>query len=260
VLSGVKDTRRPQLFGRADPKDGIMKAGDNIIFNFSENIECNYLQATTNFEVKGETNEAAIQEAPALQFGGKGYAESEARRNFADKNVTVEVMIKPDDVDEDMPIFSHGSDGNRLELWLTKKKTLKAVIDGMEKDFCLTHIDAVPDNFLFYDDGNGENLQLTDWEYAGMEDPHVDIAMFAIYAMYDRECVDRLIDIYFEGGCDRAVRAKIYCYVAACGLLWSNWCEYKHNLGVEFGEYSLKQYRYAKDYCRYAKELIAELN
>ena len=134
VLSGVKDTRRPQLFGRADPKDGIMKAGDNIIFNFSENIECNYLQATTNFEVKGETNEAAIQEAPALQFGGKGYAESEARRNFADKNVTIEVMIKPDDVNEDMPIFSHGSDGNRLELWLTKKKTLKAVVDDMEKE------------------------------------------------------------------------------------------------------------------------------
>lgn len=156
--------------------------------------------------------------------------------------------------------------GNSPSMYKDYQKTkanvmgLKEIIDGMEKDFCLTHIDAVPDNFLFCDDGNGENLQLTDWEYAGMEDPHVDIAMFAIYAMYDRECVDRLIDIYFEGGCDRAVRAKIYCYVAACGLLWSNWCEYKHNLGVEFGEYSLKQYRYAKDYCRYAKELIAELN
>lgn len=155
--------------------------------------------------------------------------------------------------------------GNSPSMYKDYQKTkanvmgLKEIIDGMEKDFCLTHIDAVPDNFLFYDDGNGENLQLTDWEYAGMEDPHVDIAMFAIYAMYDRECVDRLIDIYFEGGCDRAVRAKIYCYVAACGLLWSNWCEYKHNLGVEFGEYSLKQYRYAKDYCRYAKEILADL-
>lgn len=41
-----------------------------------------------------------------------------------------------------------------------------------------------------------------------------------------------------------------------CGLLWSNWCEYKQMLGVEFGEYSLRQYRYAKEYFRYAKELI----
>ena len=43
------------------------------------------------------------------------------------------------------------------------------------------------------------------------------------------------------------MRTKIYAYIAVCGLLWSNWCEYKSRLGVEFGEYSLKQYRYAKD-------------
>ncbi len=132
VLSGVKDTRRPQLFGTPEPKDGILGAGDNIVFNFSEDIEYNYLQATTNFEVKGETNETSIQEAPSLQFLGKGYAQSEARRNFADKNMTVEVMIKPDDVNEEMPIFSHGRDGKQLQLWLTKDKRLKAVVDDRE--------------------------------------------------------------------------------------------------------------------------------
>ncbi len=131
---------------------------------------------------------------------------------------------------------------------------LKKYIDEQPKDWCLTHIDAVPDNFLFYTpDGKAEEqLQLTDWEYAGMQDPHVDIAMFCIYSLYDKEQVDRLIDIYFDGSCPHAVRAKIYCYVAACGLLWSNWCEFKRSLGVEFGEYSLRQYRYAKDFYRYA--------
>ena len=43
-------------------------------------------------------------------------------------------------------------------------------------------------------------------------------------------------------------------YIAACGLLWSNWCEYKRSLGVEFGEYSLRQYRYAKEYYRIVRE------
>ena len=128
VLSGVKDTRRPQLFGSPDPKSGIVGAGDNIVFNFSEDIEYNYLQATTNFEVVGETNETAIQEAPSLQFGGNGYAQMKARRNFGDKSVTVEVMIKPDDTGKDMPLFSHGSEGKRLELWLTKEKKLRAVV------------------------------------------------------------------------------------------------------------------------------------
>lgn len=56
-----------------------------------------------------------------------------------------------------------------------------------------------------------------------------------------------------------ATRIKIYCYIAACGLLWSNWCEYKRNLGVEFGEYSLRQYRYAKDYYRIVQDELKKL-
>lgn len=136
--------------------------------------------------------------------------------------------------------------------------SFRPFIDRLQKDWCLTHIDAVPDNFLFYTTSTGaEELQLTDWEYSGMQDPHVDIAMFAIYSLYDKQQCDRLIDIYFEGACDRITRAKIYIYIAVCGLLWSNWCEYKRKLGVEFGEYSLRQYRYAKDFYRFAQELIA---
>jgi len=134
---------------------------------------------------------------------------------------------------------------------------LKDYIDKQPHDWCLTHIDAVPDNFLFYKKNSGdteEELQLTDWEYSGMQDPHVDIAMFSIYSLYDKDQVDHLIDLYFQAKCPDAVRTKIYCYIAACGLLWSNWCEYKSHLGVEFGEYSLRQYRFAKDYYRYAKE------
>ena len=130
--------------------------------------------------------------------------------------------------------------------------SLKSFIDAEEKELCLTHIDAVPDNFLFYEANGNEQLQLTDWEYAGMQDPHVDIAMFCIYSLYDKQQVDRLIDIYFQGQCPKRIRKKIYCYISACGLLWSNWCEFKHQLGVEFGEYSLRQYRYAKEYYRYA--------
>lgn len=145
----------------------------------------------------------------------------------------------------------------------TKKNifSLRSWIERQPVQRCLTHIDAVPDNFLFYRlaGETEERLQLTDWEYAGMQDPHVDIAMFCIYSMYDKPRIDRLIDIYFDGNCTPAIRAKIYCYVAACGLLWSNWCEYKRMLGVEFGEYSLYQYRYGKDYYRYAAELLKEL-
>jgi CTP:phosphocholine cytidylyltransferase-like protein/thiamine kinase-like enzyme len=134
----------------------------------------------------------------------------------------------------------------------TKEKImeLKQIIESLPKEWLLTHVDAVPDNFLFIDN----EIRLIDWEYAGMQDPHLDIAMFAIYAMYDREHVDRLIDSYFLGECSEEVRMKIYCYIASCGLLWSNWCEYKRFCGVEFGEYSLRQYRYAKEYYRIVRK------
>ena len=131
VLTGVKDTRRPQLFGIPEPIDGIIGAGENIIFNFSEAIEHNYLQQATNFEVMGETNETAISEEPSLVFYGDGYAETDARRNFANKNMTIDLMVRPDSAGVNMPLFSHGTDGHRLQLWLTSEWKLKAVIDSI---------------------------------------------------------------------------------------------------------------------------------
>ena len=132
--------------------------------------------------------------------------------------------------------------------------SLKPYINAHAGEKVLTHIDAVPDNFLFAEKDGREEIRLIDWEYAGMQDPHVDVAMFCIYSLYNKRQVDRLIAAYFTEGCSDETRIKIYCYIAACGLLWSNWCEYKRNLGVEFGEYSLRQYRYAKDYYRIVQE------
>ena len=135
---------------------------------------------------------------------------------------------------------------------------LKDYIEANAGERVLTHIDAVPDNFLFVEENGKEEIRLIDWEYAGMQDPHVDIAMFCIYSLYKKEQVDHLIDLYFEGSCDDKTRIKIYCYIAVCGLLWSNWCEYKRKLGVEFGEYSLRQYRYAKDYYKIVQQELGE--
>lgn len=144
---------------------------------------------------------------------------------------------------------------------VTKEKvtSLKGYIQSHVERKTLSHIDAVPDNFLFAKTKEKEKIFLIDWEYAGMQDPHVDIAMFGIYSLYNRKQMDQLMDLYFEGNCRIETRIKIYCYVAVCGLLWSNWCEYKRNLGVEFGEYSLRQYRYAKEYYQIVQEELKKL-
>ncbi|SEK61498.1 Thiamine kinase [Carnobacterium iners] len=122
--------------------------------------------------------------------------------------------------------------------------SLEKLVNQLPKNFVLAHIDSVSDNFLFLED----DVFVIDWEYAAMQDPHFDVGMFAIYSMYNREQTDYLIDSYFAGECAEETRIKIYCYIAIGGLLWSNWCEYKSALGVDFGEYALKQFDYAKEY------------
>lgn len=134
---------------------------------------------------------------------------------------------------------------------------LKGFVESLKKDCCLTHIDAVADNFLMFSEGGEEKIVLIDWEYAAMQDPHVDIAMFCIYSMLEREQIDEVIDAYFYGSADELTRYKIYAYIAMCGLLWSNWCEFKIRCGIDFGEYSVSQYRYAR---RYSSIVLEYLN
>lgn len=124
---------------------------------------------------------------------------------------------------------------------------IKNFIDICEKNRTLCHIDSAPVNFLLV--GPEEEVVLIDWEYAGMQDAHSDIATFAVNAGYNCVQIDDLINNYFLEGCSDKIRLKIYCYIAVVGFLWFNWCEYKRHLtGVEHGLYALNMYNYAKDY------------
>ena len=129
VVSGIKDTRRPQLFGTPEPKSGLLNLNDNIVFNFSEDIDYNNLGASSHFEVKGEVNNNDIAETVSLQFTGQASVETEAKRNFTGKDLTIEMRVNPAATDRDMPLFSHGTNGQKLQLWLTKDQKLRAVVN-----------------------------------------------------------------------------------------------------------------------------------
>lgn len=86
----------------------------------------------------------------------------------------------------------------------------------------LCHIDAVSDNFLFVE--GRERPYLIDWEYAGLSDPLIDIAMFAIYADYREEETEQLIAAYFPEGFDALARARIH-------TIW-RWADSSGTIGV----------------------------
>lgn len=145
------------------------------------------------------------------------------------------------------------SDSSFMDYQATRSKVMELldILDTLPREWCLCHIDSASVNFLFV----GEELHLIDWEYAAMCDPHIDIAMFCIFADYNQDQIDDVINIYFDQNASELSRLKVYSYVAISGFLWSIWSEYKANMGVDFGDYTIKQYRYAKEYYKKAMML-----
>lgn len=129
-----------------------------------------------------------------------------------------------------------------------KMEILLSCVESFRKERTLCHVDSVCDNFLLYDNEPDRPPVMIDWEYAAMQDPHLDVAMFIAYSDFTREQADQIIDYYFMQNCTREQRLKLYCYIALCGFLWSNWCEFKFISGVDFGEYAVRQYELSKTY------------
>lgn len=114
----------------------------------------------------------------------------------------------------------------------------------------LCHIDSVSDNFIFTEEDGAKCLRLIDWEYAGMADPLLDVAMCAIYSFYSEEEALALAGYYFGREPSAEERDIIFAYMALGGLLWSLWGVYKEKLGVQFTDYTIRMYRYFKEYSK----------
>lgn len=131
---------------------------------------------------------------------------------------------------------------------------LRNLIKSISKGNCLCHIDPVYDNFLI----NDESIKLIDWEYAAMCDPYIDIAMFCIYAEYDREQTDWVISCYLREEPLPQQRMLVYAYMSSCSYLWVLWSEIKRMEGIDYWEYEKGQYQIAKEFYQYAMELYRQ--
>lgn len=125
-------------------------------------------------------------------------------------------------------------------------------LNTLNRTSVLAHVDAIADNFIFVPET--ALPKLIDWEYAGMADPLIDIAMCCIYSYYSQKQSDRLLEMYLGRKPVSEEIYILYSYMALGGFLWSIWTVYKTKQGDFFGEYSLKMYRYAKDYYAILKQ------
>ncbi len=130
VLTGIKDTRVPVVFGEPEPANSILGVGDHLKLRFNEPIAGNYLDEDNNFQITGITNETGLSAATALHFDGKSSATTKAKRDLTDKSFTIDMMIRPTVANnraEDMILFETGDGQVKKQLVLSKENRLRLI-------------------------------------------------------------------------------------------------------------------------------------
>jgi len=109
VISGIKDTRPPVLFGAPEPANAILGIGDDLKIRFSEPIAGNYLDEDNNFQLRGVTNETGITAGTSIHFSGTvdSYAKTQINRSLTGKSFSLDMLVRPTNPNEEEQFFSY---------------------------------------------------------------------------------------------------------------------------------------------------------
>ena len=158
VLRGTKDTQRPQLFGAAQPADGILSANDNISIRFSEPIAAGLI-TPANIQLQGVLNNAPVDNSVSVTLDGvNDYIRIEDGLNLS-KSFTIEFKFKRNELNREMVLFSKGiTADNLLEIGFTADNRLFIEVNGQRQETSLQFFDTVSFNHLAisYDAEAGE--------------------------------------------------------------------------------------------------------
>lgn len=150
IKNGIKDMYRPRLFGSPQPANGILTVNDEIRLNFNETIAQGYL-TDNNFEVTGVRNGTRTDHSTSVRLDGvNDDLTSELERNWADKDITIEMWVLADNA-KSATFFSHGDQYNSLEFGITANNHLKVKNGATE---------ILSANAVQYDQGNWAHVAL----------------------------------------------------------------------------------------------------
>lgn len=121
-------------------------------------------------------------------------------------------------------------------------------LDGVPRVLC--HNDTYAVNWIVSDG----DLDLIDWEYAGMNDPVNDICTLTVRDSLDEETTERIIRHFFGGEPSFEQRRHTYGYLALCSWYWYCWSIFKDTLG-EDGFFMLSAWRMLNKYLPIALDM-----
>jgi len=124
LISGIKDTYNPRLFGTPQPADGVLNVNDDVRLNFNETIAAGLL-TNSDFQVTGIRNGVKGDHAVSIKFDGvSNYLATEFEKSFTGKNITAEMWVLPS-AQANQTVFSHGDATTSLELALTSDNKMQ---------------------------------------------------------------------------------------------------------------------------------------
>lgn len=127
IISGIKDTYNPRLFGNPQPANGILGIEDDVRINFNEPV-ADGLLSPADFQVTGIRNGALSDHSVAVKLDGQGeFLTTELKKNLADKNITVETWALSDRA-ANGTLFSQGASNESLELAITSDNFLEITV------------------------------------------------------------------------------------------------------------------------------------
>ena len=114
TITIVKDMKKPQLFGNANPSDGVLNAGDEISVTFNEDIRQSMLTETANFMITAALNGQQIAHSVALDGQATACAaKTDASINLAKKDFTTDLWLNYTGAGT---LLSHGNGEEKLEV------------------------------------------------------------------------------------------------------------------------------------------------
>ena len=210
VLTGVKDTRPPVVFGEPEPANSILGVGDHLKLRFNEAIAGNYLDEDNNFQITGITNATGLSSATALHFNGHSSATTKAKRDLTDKSFTVDMMIRPTEAGSraaDMILFETGDGQSTKQLILTRDNRLRMIQTVGKNSLGKTSnvLDPIlsfqrvlvvydkPSNRILFYHGNKDVTSNLIGETSHQEDAHESSAYFTFGSSYRGDMLETRI-------------------------------------------------------------------
>lgn len=120
---------------------------------------------------------------------------------------------------------------------------------------CLCHCGCSASNFLV--DGAGK-LYLTDWQYAGNDDPAVDVGNFICSSDYSYEKAMAVLEEYLQHTPTIQEQGHYMGYVAMAAYHWYLWALYQETTGKIIGESMYIWYKNARLYAGNALKCYSE--